>query len=532
MKKKWYSWCIQGIIFLGVLFQLYLFFQKENFHIDELFSFGLANGVNGVYFYKNPADIDNRFITGYQFSNFFTQQEGSSFSQMWKNMANDNHMPFYFILLRFVNSFFDPVFNIWPGIIVNIFALIGGLLGFYYLVRILFHDKAIALHSTALFMFCQSVLSLEVYIRMYLLQMTLAVWLLFFVCKFMSDKKVNPKNLGGVFIFAFLLILTHYYSLIFCFFTAVSGCLIFILQNKYQKLFGYGIVMILAVLAALCIYPQMITVGVSGERGGQFFDLVEMFVDNPVVFIFEKIVLFRETIAWGVVEFLILSIVLIYFKKKYNFLLSLNYFYPLFIGVIFVGYGLIVTLFMPVMQNFQIRYFAPIVPISLILWIYIFRLIFYRKISVCQFATFLWGLWLIKMFVAFWWQDSPFYMRGTRFSKRLENIMNGADVWWGFGGGQYGWMLHMYIDKLAKTDKVWILTDFDNIDFVKFSDEEVEHKKYAYLLMPKQQEKNPDGAIYWIKKTTGRQAYYLFTVKIENSAAMVMETSVFLVCPF
>lgn len=130
------------------------------------------------------------------------------------------------------------------------------------------------------------------------------------------------------------------------------------------------------------------------------------------------------------------------------------------------------------------------------------------------------------------WQESPFYMRGTKESRKLVNLINGADIWWGFGGGHYGWMLHMYVDKLAKTNKVWILTDYNNDDFKRFSDDEVKENKYAYLLMPKQQEQSPEGAVEWVKSTTGRQAYYLFTVKIDNSAAMVMETSVFLVCPF
>lgn len=532
MGKYGYCWNLFLVILLGILVQLFLFLQKENFHIDELFSFGLANGVNGIYFYKDSAEIDNKSISGQQFSGFLTQQEGSSFSRTWENMANDNHMPLYFIMLRFVNSFFDPVFNIWPGILVNIFALAGLLSGFYYLARLIFHDETVALNSTALFMFFQPLLSLEVYIRMYLLQMTLAVWLLVFVCKFLSDKKVVSGSLAGILFFCFLLVLTHYYSLIFCFFVALSGCLIFILQKNIKKFFIFGVVMTLAVLAAYCVFPQMITVGVSGERGGQFFDLAQKFIDSPVIFTFERIFLFWGTVGAGIIEVLILGFVVFYVKKKGSYLPFSSLSLAALICLVFVCYGLTVSLFMPVMENFQIRYFAPIIPLAIIILVYILKLVLYKKISVKQFAAVLCGCWIIKMFIAFWWQGSPFYMRGTRFSKRLENIMSGADVWWGFGGGVHGWMLYMYIDKLAKTENVWILTDFNNPDFVKFSDEEIKRKKYAYLLMPKQQERVPEGAIEWVRQTTGRHAYYLFTVKIKNNVARVMETSVFLVCPF
>ncbi|MBR5154213.1 MAG: hypothetical protein IKW58_00625 [Alphaproteobacteria bacterium] len=40
------------IILSSLLCAIILFKQKEIFHIDELFSFGTANGENGVYIYK------------------------------------------------------------------------------------------------------------------------------------------------------------------------------------------------------------------------------------------------------------------------------------------------------------------------------------------------------------------------------------------------------------------------------------------------------------------------------------------------
>jgi hypothetical protein len=131
------------------------------------------------------------------------------------------------------------------------------------------------------------------------------------------------------------------------------------------------------------------------------------------------------------------------------------------------------------------------------------------------------------------WRDSPFYMHGTRYSRKMENIVKGADIWWGFGGGwQYAWMVHLYVDKLAKADKTWVLADYDNPDFLEFSKQEVKDKKYAYLFMPKTQEQNIEGAIDWVKNTTGRNAYYLFTSKAPNTASMVLEASVYLVCPY
>ena len=50
--------------------------------------------------------------------------------------------------------------------------------------------------------------------------------------------------------------------------------------------------------------------------------------------------------------------------------------------------------------------------------------------------------------------------------------------------------------------------------------------------MPKTQEKLPEGAEEWIRNTTGRQGYYMYTLKSEKTAAMAFEASVFLVCPY
>jgi hypothetical protein len=93
-------------------------------------------------------------------------------------------------------------------------------------------------------------------------------------------------------------------------------------------------------------------------------------------------------------------------------------------------------------------------------------------------------------------------------------------------------MLTLYVDKLAKANKTWILADYYHPKFIEFSNQEVKDKKYAYLFMPKTQEQKIVGAINWIKETTGRNAYYLFTSKTPNSSARVFEASVYLVCPF
>ena len=79
---------------------------------------------------------------------------------------------------------------------------------------------------------------------------------------------------------------------------------------------------------------------------------------------------------------------------------------------------------------------------------------------------------------------------------------------------------------------MWTLVDYNHPDFLSLARKDKENKEYAYLFMPKTQEIYPKGAEEWIKNTTGRQGYYVHTLKNEKNAAMTIEASVFLVCPY
>lgn len=52
------------MVLIAVCVQLFLFQQKEVFHIDELFSFALANGENGIYLYHSANEINDRVLSG------------------------------------------------------------------------------------------------------------------------------------------------------------------------------------------------------------------------------------------------------------------------------------------------------------------------------------------------------------------------------------------------------------------------------------------------------------------------------------
>lgn len=516
------------LIFTAVLFQIYLFMQKENFHIDEMLSFIAANNDEGIYLSRNWSDTDDVFIEGEKLAKILTKQpNGLNLIGVWNKISQGVHMPVFYVLL---NTFYftgSGEFSPLSGMVLNIIVLIFLLWGFYKLSKLLFKDENIAVVIVGILAFSQNILSLEVYIRMYLLLMAFSVWLMYFVGQYFFTNK--NKYLFLVLFLTYLTILTHYYSLIFCFLFTSFVCLFFLLQKKYKPMFLFGITMLLAVFLAYLSFPTMINSGFHSERGSQFWVILNEFIENPVKILKQQIPLFVDTMFGHIVPFIgfILLMVLCSFKSEQGKYVVILFF-------VFIFYGFLTALVMPVMLHFQIRYFAPIIPIfTILIGFVVLNLGTKYKFShkgVFGILCFMMLFIGVKNII---WQNSPFYMHGTRNSRKMENLVKGADIWWGFGGGwQYAWMLSLYVDKLSTADKTWVLADYNHPEFKKFSQQEVKDKKYAYLFMPTVQEQHIEGAINWIKQTTGRNAYYLFTSKLPNTASMVFEASVYLVLPY
>ena len=149
------------------------------------------------------------------------------------------------------------------------------------------------------------------------------------------------------------------------------------------------------------------------------------------------------------------------------------------------------------------------------------------------FYSFLWMIvGLVGVHEALY-QDSPFYLRGSYKTRRIEKIVENADIWWGLGGGKlHSWIIYSFVDKLAKAKNTWTLVDYNNEEFLEFANDGKKKGRYAYLFMPKTQEQCPIGGEEWVKNTTNRQAFYMFTVKHEKTSAMAIEASVYLVAPY
>ncbi len=98
------------INFLGIiLYKLFLILmilkiaKKRYYHIDEIFSYGLANQQAHLSFEEGKYESSIKL-----FNNYLTVNKNSRFNytRVYKNQAKHIHPPFYYFLFHSICSFF------------------------------------------------------------------------------------------------------------------------------------------------------------------------------------------------------------------------------------------------------------------------------------------------------------------------------------------------------------------------------------------------------------------------------------------
>lgn len=532
-------WQVWAIIFVAVIVQLILFSYKELLHVDEIFSFGTANGDNGVFMRYSSEEYDNQFFYSHDFKNYLLLQN-SSFADMWHRLRLDTHMPLYFVLLRLFSLPFAPEFSLVPAMLLNILSFVVFLFGVYRLLMTLFDSQRLAVVGLLIIAFMLPVLSLAVFFRMYMLWMSCCVYLLDYICRYVRYTENRQSDLVGIGVFCFLQIFTHFYGLFFGFVLTFGGCLLFFATKRYKQMFLLAGVMLISVLCAVAIFPEMIEIGLHGERGVQFRARLPEFVSSFGTILKFQMPLFIQTLfghSFVAAFCFIVFCVVVFLAIKKNLLSLDERFHLALLCLSFVLYGFLSALFQPFMGGWQIRYFAPIIVIEAILGIYMvmilcryFKLKPYVFYLFLYFAAFVSAVYSATCENQFWAKKNEVYPRYVY--QRFENLFNKAHIWWGLGGGWSPvWMMHIVADKFMNAEQVFVLSDLNDPKFFQYAKKEQQEGKYAYYFLPYTQEQMPAGAVAWIKEKTGRNSYYLFTFR-DKKYESFLAASVFLVAPY
>lgn len=312
--------CLQTLIYLCVAF------HKSYLHIDEAYSFGLAN-YDKIEIQDNT-DFFNTWHTKNYYEDYLAVQEDekANYTPVYENQKNDVHPPLYYLLLRFCMNFSNGHFSMWPGIILNIIIYVFITIFMYLILKKLFHTENSLNIKALILAFMSSIilasLSNVINIRMYALSTLNILITTFLHIKLLENRKINAKLLLAIGISVLAGILTHYYYL----FYLIALYFIFLIKYVKEKQFKmatyYTLTLVIAGILSLIIFPyslQHIFLGYRGQGAmsnlGNFFEIIPS--------IFSQLYTLNYYAFNGLLPIILLMIVilLIYNKKhkKDNF---------------------------------------------------------------------------------------------------------------------------------------------------------------------------------------------------------------------
>ena len=263
--------------------------NKADLHIDEAYSFGLAN-YERVEIQDNE-DFYNQWHTKEYFEDYLAVQDKDvgNYTPVYENQKNDVHPPLYYLILRFAMGFSKDHFTKWTGIIVNIIIYAFITIFMYFILKKLLKDEKNSNLKASVLAFMSSIilasLSNVVYIRMYaLLTLEIIITILLHI-KLLESEKITHKVLIGIGITVLAGVLTHYYYLFYLVILYFIFLIQYIKEKNIKTLGYYTLTMLTAGIVSLIIFPYSIQHMFFGYRGqGVISNLENIYEIIPSIF--------------------------------------------------------------------------------------------------------------------------------------------------------------------------------------------------------------------------------------------------------
>lgn len=253
------------LLFIILLLQLvriiYVFaVEKDGFHSDEIWSYGLANSYYQPYLYKDEYSSNKnmeKWLDGQVLRDYITVQENERFSydSVISNMKKDLHPPFYFLILHTICSFFPDKFSKWYGFSINIFCFVVTQMFLFLLSEKMLKSKWKALAVIVLYGFSAAGVSVYIFIRHYSMAVMFITIAMYYHACLIECKEENEtkKNILFCSISSALGMLTLYIDAILLFFLACIFCLFFLHKKNIKTFFLYTVAMLISTVPMLCL---------------------------------------------------------------------------------------------------------------------------------------------------------------------------------------------------------------------------------------------------------------------------------------
>lgn len=315
-KSKW-TIAAAAAVLICTVFMSFMMTFKEQYHVDEIWSYSLSNSTHGAFFYWftegiGPVDSPSR-NTGYDYTkstefadyynhwhdgtfyhNFLTVQQGEQFDygNVYYNQVCDVHPPLYYFMLHTVCSFFPDSFSGWQGLVPNLIFYMLTLIVLYLIVRELTGSEKKAVFAMIFWGFSKGAVSDTSFIRMYCMLTFLTVCLAYFHIRFIKEGKTRYAVLAAV--VDVLGFLTQYIFYIPAFFFTLFSCLYLLFKKKYIDFFGIGFSALSSVAAAMAIFPMSV---IHMFNGAHSHKPIQDFLYGGLVSLFKSIKTFIKCVS-------------------------------------------------------------------------------------------------------------------------------------------------------------------------------------------------------------------------------------------
>lgn len=255
--KKNYAYIILFLVIVTqIIFSVYWGYRKDGFHVDELWSYGLANSNYHPHIFSDNS-LESKWVDGDYFQNYLTVDEDHRFDygSVFYNQENDTHPPLFYIILHTVSSLFPGVFSKWFGIIPNIVFLILTTIILFTLSRRLTNNNTISILTVIFFGFSLGAATNVTFIRMYMMLTFFALLYMYLHALLITGSKLKKGIIVGLIATTFLGFFTQYYFVIIAAFVSLLYCIILILKHSWKQLAKYIVIMMIPLIMMAIVFP-------------------------------------------------------------------------------------------------------------------------------------------------------------------------------------------------------------------------------------------------------------------------------------
>lgn len=257
-----------GIYFLCIAVMCAVLLHKKDMHIDEFWSYFLANGhgIGGLAFEPGVwyADAEQLWTDGMSADSRFQLQD---LNDVWQNQADDVHPPFYYLALHIICTATPGKFSFWQAGIVNILFGLLALWAWRGLIREFGMDGPWRDLCSVFYVTSYGVLQNVSFFRMYVAAMFFVTGMAWMFIRVAKCEKMRVPDMAALFSFVALGALTHYYCILYAAIGYMAICTYLVKQGRRKDALFVSCHGTVAGIASLAVFPYMLGHVLLGYRG-------------------------------------------------------------------------------------------------------------------------------------------------------------------------------------------------------------------------------------------------------------------------